>query len=179
MAGGSFKGLGWFLCGVIVAPACYMVTLQGAAERQRLRLVEAKIAEAKRDIRGLETEFQTRASLAQIERWNGEVLALAAPVPQQFASETQLASLDAADTDDARLDALVVPAGATKVQPAQAVEKHGVTATAQNDSGSSKALDRAVAMLEPRLLGRSPGLLSASTMSDLERAAASEKLALR
>src|ERR1044072_3579096 len=60
MAGGWFKGLGWFLCGVVVAPACYMVTSQGAAERQRLHAVEMRIAQAKKDIRGLETEFRTR-----------------------------------------------------------------------------------------------------------------------
>lgn len=172
MAGGSFKGLGWFLCGVVVAPACYMVTSQGAAERQRLHTVETKIAQAKKDIRGLETEFQTRASLAQIERWNGEVLALAAPAPQQFTSDTQLASFDATGATEAKLEALVVPAGAVKSQPQQAVEKHGVTATAHNDAGSGKALNRAVAMLDDRLL-------SASTMGDLERMAAAEKLNLR
>ncbi|MES2441851.1 MAG: hypothetical protein V4574_03405 [Pseudomonadota bacterium] len=173
MAGGSFKGLGWFLCGVVVAPACYIVTSQGAAERQRLHMVETRIAEAKKNIRDLETEFQTRANLSQIERWNGEVLALSAPVPQQFASDTQLASLDAADMGDARLETLVTPAGAPKLAPQPAVDKHGATATAQNVSpGAGKTAIRTVAMLDDRLL-------SASTMSDLERAAASEKLALR
>ncbi len=174
MAVGSIKGLGWFLCGMVVAPACYMVTSQGAAERQRLQQVESRIAQAKKDIRGLETEFQTRASLAQIEQWNGDVLALAAPAATQFASDTQLASLDEDTVPDAHASSLVVPAGMPKVAPEPAVEKRGLTATAQNEASptiSSRTAAR-VAMVDTRLL-------SASTMNDLERAAASEKLALR
>jgi hypothetical protein len=175
MAVGSFKGLGWFLCGVVVAPACYMVTSQGAAERQRLQQVESRIAQAKKDIRGLETEFQTRANLAQIEQWNGDVLALAAPAAQQFKDDTQLASLDQDDVvPDAHASSLVVPAGAPRLTPQPAVETHGATATAQNDvrpAVASKTASR-VAMLDTRLL-------SSATMHDLEQAAASEKLALR
>lgn len=173
MAVGSFKGLGWFLCGVIVAPACYMVTSQGAAERQRLQQVESRIVQAKKDIRGLETEFQTRANLAQIEQWNGDVLALAAPAAQQFKDDTQLASLDQDDVmPEAHASSLVVPAGAPKLTPEPAVEKRGVTATAHNDGGVAAKTASRVAMLDTRLL-------SAATMNDLERAAASEKLALR
>jgi hypothetical protein len=174
MAVAAFKGLGWFLCGVVVAPACYMVTSQGAAERQRLHMIEGRIAAANKDIRGLETEFQTRANLAQIGRWNGDVLALQAPAPQQFlASESQLADLDSAMTDEPQVASLVVPAGAPKLEPQPAVEIRGATATAQNGNGGvSKVANRAVAMLDTRLL-------SASTIGDLERMAATEKLKLR
>ena len=95
MAVQSFKGLGWLLCAVVVAPACYMVNSHGAAEQAKLNAMKGAILQAQKDIRGLETEFQTRANLAQIERWNGDVLALAAPAPGQYlASETALASLD-------------------------------------------------------------------------------------
>jgi hypothetical protein len=173
MAVGSIKGLGWFLCGVVVAPSCYIATSQVAAERAHLHQVENRIADAKKNIRDLETEFQTRANLAQIEQWNGDVLALSAPGATQFKDDTQLASLDAADLPDATPAALVVPKGTPKPEAEPAFEK-GVTATAQNNTGTGVAMKTAnrVAMVDTRLL-------SVSTINDLEQAAASEKLHLR
>lgn len=89
------KGLGWIALGFLAAIACYLVSLQVAIERNKLGDVNAAILAAKRDIRQLETEFTTRASLRQLERWNGEVLALSAPASAQFISdERQLASMD-------------------------------------------------------------------------------------
>jgi hypothetical protein len=58
MAVQGFKGLGWFLCGVIVAPACYMVNSHGAAEQARLKAMKGAIYQAQKDIRSLETEFR-------------------------------------------------------------------------------------------------------------------------
>ena len=120
MAVQSFKGLGWLLCAVVVAPACYMVNSHGAAEQAKLNAMKGAILQARKDIRGLETEFQTRANLAQIERWNGDVLALAAPAPGQYlASETALASLDQpAQIQNA---SLIVPAGAPAARSVAAV----------------------------------------------------------
>lgn len=90
-----FKGLGWFLSGVVVVLGFYLVSLQVAAERKKVADVSRAIATAKRDIRALETEFNTRANLAQLERWNGEVLALTSPGADQFvADEAALARLD-------------------------------------------------------------------------------------
>ncbi|VXC43623.1 hypothetical protein [Sphingomonas sp. AX6] len=83
----GFKGMGWFLCGLVVAPGCYVVMSQVAAERARVESVDRAIRQAKRDIRNLETEFKTRANFAQLERWNGEVFALGAPQPEQFAGD--------------------------------------------------------------------------------------------
>lgn len=121
MAVHGFKGLGWFLCCAVIAPACYMVNSHGAAEQARLNAMKAAIIQAQRDIRGLETEFDTRANLAQLERWNGDVLALAAPAPQQFlASEAALADLDKAGAGSTQVAALVVPVGAPAAAPAVA-----------------------------------------------------------
>lgn len=90
-----FRGLGWFVTGVIVVLGFYLVSLQVAAERKKVDDVNRDIARAERDIRSLETEFNTRANLAQLERWNGDVLALAAPTPTQFLpDEVRLAQLD-------------------------------------------------------------------------------------
>jgi len=90
-----FRGVGWFLSGVIVVLGFYLVSLQVAAERQKVERVAKAILAAERDIRSLETEFNTRANLAQLERWNGDVLALAAPTAGQFLSdEAALAQID-------------------------------------------------------------------------------------
>ncbi len=184
MAVQGFRGLGWFLCGVIVAPACYMVNSYGAAEQARLNAMKAAIVQAEKDIRGLETEFQTRANLAQIERWNGEVLALAAPAPQQYLpDEAALASLDQPAV--VQTASLIVPAGAPVVQPAAATATAATRPVQAAPTGKSvaqqdrelhdlmkKADKRAVAMVDK-------GLLSASTINDLQKLASREKLALR
>lgn len=88
------KGLGWMGGVTMVALAFYLVSLQVASERKHLETVNRQIAGAERDIRALETEFDTRANLAQLERWNGDTLALVAPTAGQFVrDEAQLASI--------------------------------------------------------------------------------------
>jgi len=184
----SFKGLGWLLCAVVVAPACYMVNSHGAAEQAKLNGMKSAIIQAQKDIRGLETEFQTRANLAQIERWNGDVLALAAPAPGQYlASETQLASLDQpAQIQNA---SLIVPAGAPGAQPAAAVATASVqpvqaAPAAQAASGKSVAqqdreLHDLMQKADKRVAMADKGVLSTSTIDDLKKLAQREKLALR
>lgn len=101
MIGQRFRPLGW-VAGVATAATClYMVSLQVAAERGKLESVEHQIASAQRDMRQLQTELGTRASLRQLEKWNGDVLALSAPNAQQFLhSESQLASLGSGAIDN-------------------------------------------------------------------------------
>lgn len=118
MAIKALSGFGWFLTGVIVAPACYLVSSQVAAERSKVEAMERAIAKAHKDIRGLETEFDTRANLAQLERWNGEVMRYTAPTPRQFlASDTDLAALRPMEGDGTaeRYAAMVVPQGLPEV----------------------------------------------------------------
>jgi len=108
----ALSGFGWFLTGVVVAPACYLVSSQVASERAHVEAVERAILKARKDIRGLETEFDTRANLAQLERWNGDVMRYTAPTPQQFlASDTELAALRPLEGDGLaeRYAAMVVP----------------------------------------------------------------------
>jgi hypothetical protein len=125
MAVHGFRGLGWFLCVAVVAPTCYMVNSHGAAERARLKAMQLAIITAHKDIRALETEFDTRANMAQIERWNGDVLAMNAPQPQQYlASASGLAALDqpaapaASGTAPVQTAALVIPTGMRPVETA-------------------------------------------------------------
>ncbi|UYY78683.1 hypothetical protein [Sphingomonas sp. R1] len=138
MAVYGFRGLGWFLCVAVVAPTCYMVNSHGAAERAKLKATQVAIIQAQKDIRGLETEFDTRANMAQIERWNGDVLAMNAPQPQQYlASASGLAALDqpavatpAAAGGDARVQtaALVIPTGTRPVETASVTPTAPATA---------------------------------------------------
>ena len=62
MLGYAWKTLGWFLAIVAVALGFLLVPLQVAAERKKLDRTVSQIADAQRDIRALETEFDTRAS---------------------------------------------------------------------------------------------------------------------
>ena len=116
MAIKALNGLGWYAAGLIVAPGCYLVSSMVAAERTHVESVERAIAKAKKDIRQLETEFDTRANLAQLERWNGEVMRYTAPTPQQFlASDTALASMRALETEGVAEPAIAsgTPSGTT------------------------------------------------------------------
>lgn len=138
MAAYGFKGVGWFLCGVIVAPGCYLVTSQVAAERAELAQVEAAIVAAHKDIRDLETEFTTRANMAQLARWNGDSLKMAAPNPDQFLADPMaLASFDPTMGEGALQQAsLVVPTGVDRQAPVQTAaletRPHATTQSAPN-----------------------------------------------
>jgi hypothetical protein len=114
----GLNGFGWLLACAIGAPGCYLVSSQVASERGRVEAVERAIARAHKDIRGLETEFDTRANLAQLERWNGEVMRYSAPTPQQFLSDDrQLAAMREMEGDGMadRYAAMVVPAGVPEI----------------------------------------------------------------
>jgi hypothetical protein len=90
-----FRPVGWVAGIALAATALYLVSLQVASERGRLEQIDHKIAATKREILQLQTEMGTRASLRQLERWNGEVLALSAPQAEQYLSgEAELASLN-------------------------------------------------------------------------------------
>ncbi|MEG3144812.1 hypothetical protein U1839_09110 [Sphingomonas sp. RT2P30] len=127
----AWKSLGWFAASVAVALGFLLVPLQVAAERKKLDKTTALIAAAHRDIRALETEFDTRANLAQLEQWNGDTLRLTAPVSGQYVSdEAALASLDlrqqqplpaGAGQPTAQMASLVVPSRPTGLATVQAV----------------------------------------------------------
>ncbi len=80
----GFKSVIWVATVGSAALACYMVSLRVATERNELAKVERQIIEARRDIRSLQTELGTRGRMTQLEQWNAEVLALAAPSSAQF-----------------------------------------------------------------------------------------------
>jgi hypothetical protein len=133
MAAFGFKTLGWCLCVAVVAPAFYLVTSQVAAERSRVESVERAIVKARADIRVLETEFDTRANLAQLERWNGDVLSLAAPRAEQFVGgEAMLAQLPGRTPgEDVQFASYVVPSAPVLLTAASMAQAQAEAAAAK------------------------------------------------
>jgi len=129
----------------VVAPGCYLVSSQVASERARVQGLERAIVVARKDIRELETEFDTRANLAQLERWNGEVMRYTAPTPAQFlpgdAALAQIRPLEGNGLAE-RYAAMVVPAGVPDVvtgAPRTASDAVSATAAAAVKSATARA----------------------------------------
>ena len=80
----GFRPVGWVAAVGAAALGCYMLSLRVAAERADLDRLDARIVAASQEIRALQTELGTRGRMQQLEQWNNEVLALAAPVSGQF-----------------------------------------------------------------------------------------------
>jgi len=196
MLGLAWKTLGWFLAGVAVALGFLLVPLQVAAERKKLDRTVADIAQAHRDIRALETEFETRANLAQLDQWNNDTLRLVAPGAGQFvADEAALAAIDVrqpgaagiqtasfvpappvseplatpvpAQVETAAAAPVRTPAPAPAVATAPAKRAPVAAIAAVKPSPAKRAKAQAVAMLDRKLL-------SDSTVGDLLSSARAE-----
>lgn len=148
------KGLGWFGGVVIVSLSFYLVSLQVASERKRLAQIDAKIGAAEREIRSLETEFDVRSNLAQLERWNGNTLALVAPTASQFVrDEGQLAAISfragagmpgalPGEGGDVQTAQLIVPHSPVEIAPAVVIDEVPAAAPATLVQVAAKAADR-------------------------------------
>ncbi len=79
-----FRPLVWVVGVAFAATGLYTVSLGVASERAQLEDLNKKIADTRREIRQLQTELGTRGSLRQLERWNGEAVALVAPSAKQY-----------------------------------------------------------------------------------------------
>jgi hypothetical protein len=181
----AWKSLGWFTAIVAVALGFLLVPLQVAAERKKLDKATAQIVAAHRDIRALETEFDTRANLAQLEQWNGDTLRLTAPVSGQYVTdEAALASIDLREPQaqaGQQMASLVVPSRPTGLATVQAVTPavrilppvatpEPSLATAVGDVRTAvvqRGKAQAVALLDRKLL-------SDSTIGDLMSSARAE-----
>ena len=186
----AWKSLGWFLAGVAVALGFLLVPLQVAAERKKLDRTVSEIAQAQRDIRALETEFDTRSNLAQLERWNGDTLRLTAPAAAQFVpDEGALASLDLNGGPGATVQtaSLVVPSlpGGGTVQTTPAVATRAVETRAVETIAAKPqpVMTATVAQVRERPIERGKSqavalldrkLLSDSTVGDLFSGARAE-----
>lgn len=183
----GFKGMGWFLCGLVVAPSCYVVMSQVAAERARVESVDRAIRQAKRDIRNLETEFKTRANFAQLERWNGEVFALGAPQPEQFAGDiAELAARGMGEGDaQMRYASYVVPTMTAEIDDAvrggiqraqmAAREASNVSAPVQTASVAAASPARTLSDATPKAAPGKPAAPKKTVKAEPERTAAAPK----
>lgn len=125
----GFRPVAWVAAVGAAALSCYMLSLQVASERAEVSSLERRIIATRQDIRQLQTELGTRGRLQQLEAWNADVLALAAPISGQFVEsgvslarfDTRQPSLDdrAADVRLASAETPAVP-GAVAVAPRQA-----------------------------------------------------------
>lgn len=170
----AWKGLGWFLAGVAVALGFLLVPLQVAAERKKLDHAASEIQRAKRDIRALETEFDTRANLAQLDKWNAELLGLVAPAAEQFVSdERALAAIEptapsvqvASFVPDSPVAPMASQRPVETLMPEPAARPEPARAMAQ--APAPRRTGAAVAMLDR-------ALLDDSMMGDLRRGARAE-----
>lgn len=90
-----FQSLAGIIGVALAALFFYILSLQVATERGRLEEVDRQIAGTQREIRRLQTELGTRASLRQLERWNSEALVLGSPEAGQYlAKEQDIALID-------------------------------------------------------------------------------------
>lgn len=186
-----FRPVGW-VAG-IAAAACilYLISLQVATQRGRLEEIDRKIAMTKRDIRQLQTELGTRASLRQLERWNSDVLALSAPKANQYLrNEESLATLDRSGIGETPSAPPPVMMAVMTQQPREAAPATSLLARLTGPAVAPKPLtetDKAVQRaIAPRQTAQSvasrlqkvalldQSLLDHATVSSLSRAAVSE-----
>lgn len=194
-----FRWFGWFALCVAVILTSYLTSSRVAAERKKLADVERSIASTDREIQALETEFDTRANLAQLQRWNGETLKLTVPTAQQYVrDEAQLADVnfDVQPDGNAKIQtaSYVMPSAPAQVvvspqpQPVRAVVttaaavsvpapvRVAVAAVVKSTPKPKPAIMTASASAKPRtvaMLDRK--LLSDSTLGDLLAGARAER----
>ncbi len=88
-------GVMWVLVIAAAILTVYLINLRVATEQKRVNDLQGEIYAARMNIRYLEAEFGTRASLIQLERWNAADLKLAVTSKDRFlSSEKALANLE-------------------------------------------------------------------------------------
>ena len=183
----GFKPVAWVGAVGTAALCCYMLSLQVAAERAELASLERRIVATQQSIRSLQTEIGTRGRLSQLEQWNAEVLALSAPVADQFLeSNVSLARFDVrGDALDNRSQVRMASAE-TPARPASAAPPPVRTASAPAPSvASAQSLVRRASLQVPpapaatparpaAVQARSSGLLADNTLRELRDEARAE-----
>lgn len=185
------RPLGWIAAVTIAALCFYLVSSRVAVERGRLETANRQILQVSRDIRRLQTELAARGSMRQLERWNGEVLALSAPNADQYRNEVQLASLELAPS---ATKAETVTVALVSAEPAvrdampvveRAVEtRKGLDNGPADPAGGRKALLHTVSQVRVAKADPAPAqpvarlqrvaMLDAGTLGDIDRRAARE-----
>lgn len=94
------KNILWILIVAFGALTAYLISLRVATERNAVQALDARIFHVRADIRYLETEFESRANMRQLEKWNSQDYRYGAPQASQYLpDERALASLDGVQTN--------------------------------------------------------------------------------
>jgi hypothetical protein len=161
-----FRWFGWFVLCVSVILGCYLMSSKVAAERNKLAAVEMSIARTQRDIKALETEFDTRASFVQLQRWNGDTLKLSAPTAAQYIrDDAQLAEVDFNAP-------AATSAGMPQIQTAAAVIPSAPVIPADAAVPAARAQAQAQASAAPAKIKAAVAMISAPVGARLQPAAA-------
>ncbi|CAN5299413.1 hypothetical protein BH10PSE13_BH10PSE13_19370 [soil metagenome] len=89
------KNILWILIVAFGALTAYLISLRVATERNAVQALERNIFHVRGDIRYLETEFEARANMRQLEKWNSQDYRYVAPQAAQYLpDERSLARLD-------------------------------------------------------------------------------------
>ncbi|HWW64401.1 MAG TPA: hypothetical protein VNZ43_06550 [Sphingomonadaceae bacterium] len=130
MMAARFRSVFWVAIASIAGLCCYMITQYVAGERLALAHLERQVMRSRVAVRDLQTELGTRGSMAQLERWNEQALALAAPRADQFVkSEAQLAMLGRPPV--AAQPHAATPGGGAPAELAQVSYRHVATPAPQ------------------------------------------------
>ena len=145
MIANRFKPMGLVAIGMVAAMGFYLISSRVASERTELEKVDRRIIATQKAIRQLQTEIGTRASMRQLERWNGDVLALTSPDASQYIAEGALAHIDRSGiTDGPRfMPQQMVTAMANTPTMADAVPAVAVA----SDAGEASATIERVALI--------------------------------
>lgn len=182
IAAARFRSVLWVAAASAAGIGCYLVTQGVAAERAELARTERAIMASLSAIRDLETELGTRGNLAQMERWNAQVLALKAPEARQFVGEdVQLASLGMPEKPG--MQARVVQVAAARPVEPKLTEPVRLASAADALTEAEPLLRHATYMkpapdrvtdLERKVAARGDGLLDAGALADINRIARTE-----
>ena len=183
----GFKPVAWVGGVGAAALCCYMLSLQVAAERAELASLERRIVATQQSIRSLQTELGTRGRLSQLEQWNSEVLALSAPVADQFLeSNVSLARFDVqGDALDNRTQVRMASAEAAPTRSAPAARAPVRNAAAEAPTTAPQAMVRRASLEVPAstaaapvrpvaVQARSTNLLAEDTIRELRDTAVTE-----
>jgi hypothetical protein len=119
------KNILWILIVAFGALTAYLISLRVATERNQVQALERRIFHTRGDIRYLETEFEARANMRQLEKWNADDYRYGAPQAAQYLpDERSLASLKGVPSNgDVYVAPPVMMAMADTAEPAAPVVK--------------------------------------------------------
>ncbi|HEX7856582.1 MAG TPA: colicin transporter [Sphingobium sp.] len=133
------KNILWILIVAFGALTAYLISLRVATERNQVVVLERNIYHVRGDIRYLETEFESRANMRQLEKWNNDDYRYGAPQAAQYLpDERALASLQGVKSNG---DVYVAPPVMMAMADAAASQPKEKTATESPAASQIRADD--------------------------------------